>query len=144
MALSDRLEALYARLGEYPGTRSVWRVLPDDAPDDGMLPGWSVNLLPYEFQASNVSIFQYPMQIVYMHERFPEDWEYGQLPAAVLDMPQNLFNWLAADPVIVHGGYGIDFGEPAGEIGVVPMWNETYAGCVTFLAFKEKENTVWA
>lgn len=144
MAFSTLMTALESRLAAYSGVKTVWSAMPDDAPDDGMLPAFGINLLPYQFEASNVSVFTYPLQLVYLHEQFPEDWAYGPIPAVVLDMPQTLFNWLAADATLVHQSYGVQFGEPSGEIGVVPLWDHTYAGCSLFIALKDKENTVWA
>lgn len=144
MALSTQMSRLIARLEAYPGIGSVWPEIPDDKPDGAQLPAFGIHLLPFEFQASNVSVFTYPMQIVYLHEEWPDDWLYGTLPDAVLDMPQSLFNWLAADAVLMHGSYGVQFGEPAGEHGVVPLWDQSYAGCSLFIALKEKENTAWA
>lgn len=142
MSLSERMTALRARLAAYPGTRAVWLPMPDEEPDEGMLPAFGISLLPIQIKPSNVTVFTYPMAIEWFYEGYPEDLEYD-LPDVVMDAPQAIFNWLAADETVVEGGYGIQFGEPGGSIGMVSWWDKTYAGCQLFIAFKEKENTVW-
>ena len=143
MALGDQVTRLQTRLTAYPGIRSVWLPMPDDFPEGGALPAFGVSFGEFEAQSSNVTIFDYPIVVTYLHEEFPGDWDYV-LPAVVMNMPQNLFAWLAADEALVHGGYGIDFAQPAGNVGLTAWWDRSYSGCDLYIRLKEKENTVWA
>lgn len=144
MALSGQVTRLLDRLAAYPGVQTVWPAIPDEAPVDTALPAFGLNLLPFQFSASTVSVFAYPIQIVYLHAVWPHDWQSGPLPDAVLDMPQALFAWLANDAALVHNAYGIQFGEPAGEVGIVSQWDTSYTGCSLTIILKEKEHTAWA
>jgi hypothetical protein len=146
MTFSAQIGRVVTALGsiEIPGNPEprVFHPMPEGNIEDYELPCFGIGFDDIEIQASNVSVFEFPIIIYYFHERVPDSGRYV-IPDVVLDMPVRMFQACAADAPLVTSGYGVRFPEPAGKVGTGAWYDRAYIGCQITAILKEKENTVW-
>ena len=77
MALSDVVANFKQALEQVPGVKSVLMPYPDIPPESAELPAIGMHIGQVEFTSSNLTMLYYPMTIVYLHERMPDDRRYA-------------------------------------------------------------------
>ena len=142
MALSDVVANFKQALEQVPGVKSVLLPYPDIPPEEAQCPFIGIHVGEVEFLPSNLTMLLYPMTISYMHTRMPDDRRY-EMPPEVWDMPQTIFNTLAARVALMAGYYSFEVREAA-QIGTGFWLDEEYVGCSMIVVPKEKEATPWA
>lgn len=140
-AFTTQLAALKTAVEGIDG-RQVLSPMPLGAIEDIELPIFGMDFDTFQVKASNVSIFHLPVNIMYFHERTPDNGRFT-IPDAVIDMPQRIYNTVAGTMELWESGYGFDVPEESGIIGVAAWYDRTYIGCQLTIVLKDKENTTW-
>lgn len=118
---------------------NVWVPAPETPPAGTRLPALVAEAQAYRIVPGNLTIYEYPYRIYYLATERTGDIA-ADLDSTVADTPRVIFETLAASSF----PYGVQVGNPAGEIGIISWRDKTYAGCYLDVVLREKAPTTWA
>lgn len=137
MALSAIMASLKTALTTVPGVMTVTSEVPAAPAAVASFPAIICRLNPAEIQPSNVSIWTYPIDVIYLlRERGQQ--QINQDLAALYDEPKAIVDALNAHHTLGGQVYGMQFAQPSAEIGVIEWRDKTFSGCQVHLLLKEK------
>lgn len=140
MALSAIMAALKTALEGVPGVATVATETPAAPAAVSTYPAIICQVQPFEVHPSNLSYWVYPIDVIYLFQERGVQAINLDL-AALYDVPKAIIDVLNAHHTLGGQVYGINFGYPSAEIGVVEWRDKTFSGCQVHISLKEKYAT---
>ena len=143
MALSAILASLKAALADVPTVQQVESEVPAAPAAISAYPAIVCQVQPFTVQPSNQSYWTYPVDVIYLLAERGAQAINADL-AALADVPKAIVDVLNAHHTLGGQVYGVNYGQPSAEIGVIEWRDKTFSGCQVHLLLKEKYATAYS